>query len=73
MDITLIMTMTMIKHLSTKATIKLLAAVRRQAIKDRKRYGKNPEVSRPCYESAVFYLENEVPVIREILGECFKD
>lgn len=70
----------MIEKMTTKGTIRLLAAIRKQALMDVKRYGrqkrksyKGDYVSTPCLESAEYYLDKELPVIREVLGECFKD
>jgi hypothetical protein len=70
----------MIDRLTKKGTIRLLAAIRRQALMDVRRYGRKSNdshkgnyVSTPCLESAEYYLDVELPVIREVLGECFKD
>ena len=69
----------MIERMTTKGTIRLLAAIRRQAIRDKKIYGRHKKklkgdyISNKCFESAEHYLDVEVPVIREVLGECFKE
>ena len=69
----------MIEKMTTKGTIRLLAAIRRQAVRDKKTYGRQKKkqkgdyISNKCFESAEYYLDVEVPVIREVLGECFKD
>ena len=69
----------MIEKMTTSGTIRLLAAIRKQAVRDQKVYGKRTKmqkgdyISNKCYESAAHYLDVEVPVIREVLGECFKD
>lgn len=50
-----------------------------QAVRDKKRFDKKvsrssiDRISNKCYESATYYLDEELPVIREVLGECFKE
>ena len=69
----------MIEKMTTSGTIRLLAAIRMQAVRDKKRFGKKvsrssiDRISNKCYESATYYLDEELPVIREVLGECFKE
>ena len=68
-----------IEKMTTKGTIRLLGEMKRLAISDKKRYGKKATkkgssyISIKTYESAVFFLDEQLPVIREILGESFKD
>lgn len=60
----------MIERLEKKATIRLLAAICKLAESDVRAYaGRN----RRLYESAVRYLTEELPVIREVLAEIFKE
>lgn len=68
----------MIEILNKPGTLKLIVAMKDQAERDIRLYGKrrrrgSDRVSESCYESAVNYLNVEFPVIREILGECFKE
>lgn len=69
----------MIEKMTTSGTIRLLSAIRKQAVRDRKYYGKSrlsnsgDYVSSKCLASAEYYLDVELPVIREVLGECFKE
>ncbi len=69
----------MIERMTTSGAIRLLAAIRRQAVRDKKNYGKRvlrgsiDRISNKCYESATYYLDEELPVIREVLGECFRE
>ena len=69
----------MIERMSTKGTIRLLSAMKRLAISDKKRYGRKSTskggdyININCYESAVYFLDEQLPVIREVLGESFKD
>ncbi len=69
----------MIEKMTTSGTIRLLSAIRKQAVRDKKFYGKKvsrgsiDRISNNCYESAMYYLDQELPVIREVLGECFKE
>ena len=69
--------MLMVERLSTRGTLRLLVAIRRQASKDIKDYGKKCNkrgdyVSESCYENAVHYIDVELPVIREVISESFK-
>ncbi len=68
----------MIKKLDKKATIRLLVAIKIQAERDIKQYEKREQlhseyVGKSKYQSACNYLKEELPVVREILGECFRD
>lgn len=54
--------------------------MRQQAERDVKCYGKKKAskagsafISQNSYETARYYLDVELPVIREVLGESFKD
>lgn len=69
----------MIQRLNKKATIRLLVAIKSQAETDINLYKtRRPKrgsdyISNRCYASAQNYLEIELPVIREILAESFKE
>ena len=70
----------MIEHLNKKGTLRLIFAMRQQAERDVKCYGKKKAskagsafISQNSYETARYYLDVELPVIREVLGESFKD
>jgi len=71
----------MIKKLDTRGTIRLLAAIKEQAESDARNYGtkaaKNSRgssyIGKHCYMSARKYLDEELPVIREVLGESFRE
>ena len=71
----------MIERLNKKGTLFLLRAIRKQAESDVKRYGtKSAKSSRgssyigkKTYESALNYLNVELPAIKEVLSESFKE
>lgn len=71
----------MIERLNKKGTLFLLRAIRKQAESDVKRYGtKSAKSSRgssyigkQIYESALNYLNVELPAIKEVLSESFKE
>lgn len=71
----------MIERLNKKGTLFLLRAIRKQAESDVKRYGtKSAKSSRgsyyigkQTYESALNYLNVELPAIKEVLSESFKE
>ena len=75
----------MIEQLNRKGTLRLIFAIRKQAERDIRLYNKETAktsrkrrkgscfISSGSYKSAVNYLDVEFPVIREILGECFKE
>ena len=71
----------MIEWLNKKGTLFLLRAIRKQAESDVKRYGtKSAKSSRgssyigkQTYESALNYLNVELPAIKEVLSESFKE
>ena len=71
----------MIERLNKKGTIRLLVAIKNLAESDVKRYGTHGAastrgsayVSSNSYKSARLYLEEELPVIREVLGDSFKE
>lgn len=67
----------MIEKLNRKGTVRLLAAMTKLAESDVRQYGKKAEKvglqAQRIYESACSYLKNELPAIREVMGECFKE
>lgn len=60
----------MIERLDRNGTIRLLEAMRKLAENDAKYYAGR---DRRLYESAVMYLTEELPVIREVLAESFQE
>lgn len=71
----------MIKRLNKKGTLFLLRAIRKQAESDVKRYGTKAAkssrgssyIEKQIYESALNYLKVELPTIKEVLSESFKE
>jgi len=71
----------MIKKLDTRGTIRLLAAIKEQAESDARNYGTKAAksshgsnyIGKNCYISARYYLDEELPAIREALGESFRE
>ena len=71
----------MIERLNKKGTLFLLRAIRKQAESDVKRYGKKAAkslrgssyIGKKTYESALNYLNVELPAIKEVLSESFKE
>ena len=67
----------MIERMTTKGTLMLLVAIKRQAKSDIKRFGKDiktrDRITSKCYQSAVNYINVELPAIREVLGDSFKE
>ena len=71
----------MIERLDKKATIKLLAAMKFQAESDIRLYSKKVAkrrkgsryIGKRIYESAVYYLNVELPDIKEVISESFRE
>lgn len=71
----------MIERLNKKGTLFLLRAIRKQAESDVKRYGTKSAkslrgssyIGKQTYESALNYLNEELPAIKEVLSESFKE
>jgi len=69
----------MIERMTTKGTIRLLDEMKKQAVSDKKRYDRQTArkgrtyINKNMYDSAVYFLDEQLPVIREILGQSFKD
>ena len=71
----------MIERLNKKGTLFLLRAIRKQADSDVKRYdtksakgGRGSSYrGKQTYESALNYLNVELPAIKEVLSESFKE
>lgn len=71
----------MIERLDKKATIKLLAAMKFQAESDIRLYSKKAAkrrkgsryIEKCIYESAVYYLNVELPDIKEVISESFRE
>ena len=71
----------MIERLNKKGTLFLLRAIRKQAESDIKRYGTKSAksargssyIGKQTYESALNYLNVELPAIKEVLSESFKE
>ena len=69
----------MIERLDKKATIRLLVAIAYQAKRDKRRFEKKRGklnggnyISSKSYESACHYIEEEIPVVQEILSEALR-
>ncbi len=71
----------MIERLTKRGTLFLLRAIRQQAESDVKRYGtkaakssrSSSYIGKQTYESALNYLNVELPTIKEVLNESFKE
>lgn len=70
----------MIERLNKRGTIRLLVAMRKLAESDVRRYGTKAAksshgsyIGKNCYISARYYLDEELPAIREALGESFRE
>ena len=69
----------MIERMTTSGTIRLLEEMKKLAVSDKKRYDRQKNrngkiyVNKNMYDSAVYILDEQLPVIREILGQSFKD
>lgn len=71
----------MIERLNKKGTLFLLRAIRKQAESDVKRYGTKAAkslrgsyyIGKQTYESALNYLNVELPAIKEVLSESFNE
>lgn len=71
----------MIERLNKKGTLFLLRAIQKQAESDVKRYGTKAAkslsgsyyIGKKTYESALNYLNVELPAIKEVLSESFKE
>ena len=68
----------MIERMTTSGTIMLLDEMKKLAVSDKKRYDRQMSrngkiyVNKNMYDSAVYFLDEQLPVIREILGQSFK-
>lgn len=70
----------MINRMDCKGTLRLLVAMRRQAERDIKCYTANVRntrgsdyVGKRTYESALNYLNVELPAIKEVISDSFKE
>lgn len=71
----------MIERMNKKGTLLLLLAMKELAESDVRRYGTKAAsttcgsnyVSKRCYISARNYLDEELPVILEVLGDSFRE
>ena len=69
----------MIERMNKKGTLFLIKAMRQKAESDIRRYGHKSAVKgggfigKEAYESALYFLNEEFPVIKEIISESFKE
>ncbi len=73
--------MLMLERLDKRGTLRLLVAMKELAESDVRRYGTKAAkssrgsnyIGKNCYISARYYLDEELPAIREALGESFRE
>jgi hypothetical protein len=69
----------MIERLNKRGTLYLLSAMRSKAESDIRRYGHKSAVKgggfigKEAYESALYFMKEELPIIQEIVGDTFKE
>ena len=71
----------MLERLDKRGTLRLLVAMKELAESDVRRYGTKAAksshgsnyIGKNCYISARYYLDEELPAIREALGESFRE
>lgn len=69
----------MFERLNKRGTLYLLRAMRSQAESDIRRYGHKSAVKgggfigKEAYESALYFMKEELPVMQEIVGDAFKE